>query len=498
MPSPPSATAEPPKLSSPLPVGTWTPAAPKTDVLPPVAPLPGEPARTPLASSRLPPWIARIAWWVSSQFLFDGCSADPELGRHARLIGWFGFVGTLFGSLYAAFYLAIGHLWGAGIVAGCSLGFFIAPFVMRARASIWVGGNFLIAVMTLGFTALCCVEGGLKGHAVAWLSSVPLCALLLMGRRWASLWVVISLGAASAIVTADLIGFELPIKYQYAWHPLVNAAGYLGLIAFLFALGLIFELGREHAFGKMTGALHDLAQSNEKLSSLNREKSEFLGIAAHDLRNPLTIIINYADLLRDEQRAAKVPKFANAIYEAGSRMRTLISNLLDSHAAEEGRFSSQLERCEIAQLVTVSVAQNQPHATSKGTELIVSLTDDLHARVDRSTSVQVLDNLISNAVKYSPPNSRVFISGNEDKGDVVIAVKDQGPGIGPEDRARLFGRFARLTARPTGGESSTGLGLSIVKKLVEAMHGTIECQSQLGQGATFVVRLPAIKADSLG
>ena len=101
-------------------------------------------------------------------------------------------------------------------------------------------------------------------------------------------------------------------------------------------------------------------------------------------------------------------------------------------------------------------------------------------------SIQILDNLISNAVKYAPPRTLVAIESGRANGEIFIAIKDQGPGISAEDQKKLFGKYTRRT----GGESSTGLGLSIVNRLVEAMHGTIECQSELGTGATFIVRLP--------
>ena len=101
-----------------------------------------------------------------------------------------------------------------------------------------------------------------------------------------------------------------------------------------------------------------------------------------------------------------------------------------------------------------------------------------------------MDNLISNAVKYSPKGKSIFVRVREVEGRVRAEVQDEGPGISAEDRKRLFGKFARLTARPTAGEHSTGLGLAIVKRLVESMQGEVRCESELGQGATFIVELP--------
>jgi signal transduction histidine kinase len=106
--------------------------------------------------------------------------------------------------------------------------------------------------------------------------------------------------------------------------------------------------------------------------------------------------------------------------------------------------------------------------------------------------MQVLDNLISNAVKYSPLGKRILVRVVNTDRAVRIEIQDEGPGLSEDDKSKLFGKFARLSARPTGGEYSTGLGLSIVKKMVEAMNGKVWCESELGKGATFIVELPCV------
>jgi signal transduction histidine kinase len=111
--------------------------------------------------------------------------------------------------------------------------------------------------------------------------------------------------------------------------------------------------------------------------------------------------------------------------------------------------------------------------------------------------VQVLDNLISNAIKFSSCGKSVFVHVRGNEHSIYIEVQDEGQGISQEDQKKLFGKFARLSARPTAGESSTGLGLSIVKSMVEAMNGKIWCESEFGQGATFIVELPIAEMESV-
>lgn len=430
---------------------------------------------------------------LAAHFLFPKCLENPEKERRARLVTGFGFLGFFFGLAYASFYAAIGHHWGAAIIILCSLGFLAAPFWMRARQSSLFAGNFLIGVMTFGFTALCCVEGGLVGHALAWLASIPLCALLLVGKKSARRWLFLCFLSAGTVIILALAGVKLPVTYDRAWEPIVSAIGYLGLIVFLCVLGMIFETSREQALAKMRDALTRLEVSNRELINLNNEKNEFLGIAAHDLKNPLTMIILGADMIKATNPAPNHQVALNRIVEAGTRMRDLITQLLDANAIEQGRYISNIERCDLAALAAECITHNQTAAGRKEIALKGEFDGELPAWADRNAAVQICENLISNAVKYSPRNTRVRIYGARDGEFVSVSISDEGPGISEEDQKKMFGKFTRLSAKPTGGESSNGLGLSIVKRLVEAMNGTVTCESRLGTGTTFTVRLPIAK-----
>jgi signal transduction histidine kinase len=417
-------------------------------------------------------------------------SSDPERARRARLISRFGVLGSFFGIVYALFYLLIGHKWGALIIIICSSCFAAAPLWMRRRKTIASAGHFLALTLTCGFTALCFVEGGLKGHAIAWLVSVPLCALLLLGQKAATQWAMLAFLAASVVVVLDLMGIPLPVRYDMKWNTVVSAAGYLGLIIFMFILGLIFEKGRARAYAKMQDALGDLAAANERLVHLNNEKNEFLGIAAHDLKNPLTVILGCVELAGMTEDHDKVHKLMGNIFGSANRMLDLITNLLDVNAIEQGKFTSNIEPCDIAELLKRSVENNQPAAARKSIAIRMGASEGLWAKADPAATLQILDNLISNALKYSPPNTTVHLHTLPEREYILVSVRDEGPGINEADQKKLFQKFTRLSARPTGGESSTGLGLAIVKRLAEAMSGTIQCYSAPGTGSNFTLRLP--------
>ncbi|MES2765090.1 MAG: tetratricopeptide repeat-containing sensor histidine kinase [Bacteroidota bacterium] len=260
---------------------------------------------------------------------------------------------------------------------------------------------------------------------------------------------------------------------------------------------------------QVTEALNrHLTEVNRDLELLNQEKNEFLGIAAHDLKNPLTSIILLADFLK--QHGGKISddeilKRINSIQTTAERMNTIVTNLLGANAIETGRLSLKFEKIDIPNIVEAVIDEYRPRADCKGIRLQAE-NPGITARVlaDKNAVYEVLENLLSNAVKYSPPDTTVCVKISDNmrsttgvKGTVRIEVRDQGPGINQHDKKNLFKKFARLSAKPTGGESSTGLGLSIAKKMVESMNGTISCESEPGNGCTFIIELPASEAISV-
>ena len=238
----------------------------------------------------------------------------------------------------------------------------------------------------------------------------------------------------------------------------------------------------------------ELKHARERLREMNEEKNEFMGIAAHDLRNPLSAIQGYAEMIiEDAQSLAHRDLEGNGqrIREAAKRMTEMVQNFLDANRIERGELKLNMAISDLSPLLQSVLETQSPHATAKGQMIQLELppTPTL-ALADVSITLQVFENLVSNAVKYSPPGKKIFVRLKAETGVVRFEVEDQGPGLSKEDQKKLFGKFARLSAKPTGGEHSTGLGLSIVKRLVEAMNGKVWCESELGMGAKFIVTIP--------
>jgi len=180
-------------------------------------------------------------------------------------------------------------------------------------------------------------------------------------------------------------------------------------------------------------------------------------------------------------------------------MAEMVQNLLDANRIERGEMKLDLASTELVALVSSIVETQRPRAAAKQQKIALE-TDaaPVPALVDSGVMVQVLENLVSNAIKYSPPGRSIFMRLKRDTGTVRIEVQDEGPGLSAEDQKKLFGKFARLSAKPTGGEHATGLGLSIVKRMVEAMNGKVWCESEPGRGATFIVTVPEAEMGGTG
>lgn len=236
-----------------------------------------------------------------------------------------------------------------------------------------------------------------------------------------------------------------------------------------------------------------LKVARDQLKQLAEDKDELLGILTHDLKSHLGGMQMSAQILSDRTASLGDPKLTqlcNNISQTGAQLLAFVKEFL-ANAAAEYDLTLRPEAVNLSDAVSHAVLEYQEAARRKELSLRTSLSDqDTVVCADRSALRQILDNLLSNAVKFSPPHQEISVTVRPAADFAELIIQDQGPGFTPEDKARMFRRYVRLSARPTGGEPSTGLGLSIVKKLVQGMQGELFCESTPGHGAAFTVRLP--------
>ena len=236
-----------------------------------------------------------------------------------------------------------------------------------------------------------------------------------------------------------------------------------------------------------------LKTTRDHLKRLAEDKEELIGIISHHLQNHLAGMQMSAQLLHGRVKAgddSKLHLLAENIQSSSSQMRTFLRTFL-ANAAAGHSLKINLEPVSLGDAATRAIKQYEEVAKAK--EIVINNNAPPEAVTVLADAValdQVLDNLISNAVKFSPRGKEVSVTVQRGLIYMECQVRDQGAGFTHEDRKQLFRRYARLSARPTAGEPSTGLGLSIAKRLMQAMNGELNCESTAGQGATFILRLP--------
>lgn len=239
-----------------------------------------------------------------------------------------------------------------------------------------------------------------------------------------------------------------------------------------------------------------LRRTNLDLTKANQEKDDLLGIVSHDLKNPIAAIQGIADLLLEDMPVAATDDFremVGMVRETTVRMFSVVSDLLDSYRMGSSAEESERKRetFDFAALCASSGELWEKRMSEKGQTLAIQLPDHPVAFYgERTFAIQIIDNLLSNAIKYTPLNRKIDLSLKATGGIVELRISDEGPGIPKEELPRLFQKFAKLSPQPTGGEHSTGIGLSIVHRRVEDLGGKISCESERGKGSTFIVTLP--------
>ncbi len=337
-----------------------------------------------------------------------------------------------------------------------------------------------------------------------------------------NLWVATSCGYFGAVALLPLtqksatwatIGaFSIALAGCAAILPRLGWIHFLGCAFIYIAVGsmMIVHVGwrerlqREAFFARREVELlaAELQRKNEDLQNLVAQRSEFVNGVLHDLRSPLTGIILGTKMLRDCQvipvTAVSERELLERVVSSARRVETFANNFLRRESLERTASAPELSPVEFCAIVKDAAAHARTNSESKQQRLrVINDSPDVRVLADEVLLDRAVGNLLDNAIKYSPPGAEIVVRIYPDPSDYILqrlAVIDIGPGLSAEEQARLFQPFVTLEKRPTGDELATGLGLSLVKRLVEAMGGTVGCDSKPGQGATFWLSLRRAEA----
>jgi two-component system, NarL family, sensor histidine kinase BarA len=331
-----------------------------------------------------------------------------------------------------------------------------------------------------------------------------------------------------AVLISFAIGTSLLIiagSYLIIRYVIVKPVKHLKEVSEAIALGELnirseIQTGDEfedlsHAFNRMLRNLTNIQERNKKLISdldrkvdelarvnmalfeSNRLKSEFLSTMSHELRTPLNSIIGFSEhLLSADNLTEKQHRYASNIMTSGQRLLALINDILELAKLEAGKMRLHPEPLNPANVCEHAVAMFRPQADKKNIDLkIVADANGPLVRQDAGKLHQILTNLISNAVKFTPEGGRVTLKAATDGNDLIFTVSDTGVGISPEEQDLIFEKFRQAANPMTREQGGTGLGLSIVRELAKLLHGDVTLHSELGRGSTFTVRVAARLAD---
>jgi signal transduction histidine kinase len=253
--------------------------------------------------------------------------------------------------------------------------------------------------------------------------------------------------------------------------------------------------GLLHILETMAGMVMDELELRVQIKKSNRIQNEIIHLAAHDLKNPLSGILGITDHIKKQVHdSGQLDEICDLIKDSSRRMLHILDDILKSGYLENGKIQLKVRPVRFEEIIRMVVKTNQPAAIRKDQQFALEVSSEPVALLDPARMEELLDNLVSNAVKFAPRGSEIRIHCWESEQDVYFSIFNPGVGLSEEDKSKIFHKFSRLSAKPTGGESSTGLGLSIVKMLTEMHGGSIEAESDgIDKGVRFVLRLPAAR-----
>jgi signal transduction histidine kinase len=379
----------------------------------------------------------------------------------------------------------------AGLVVGVSMLSRFAPAL--SRIGVTLGYVALVAILIDGSGGNNSGFGGLFLLPVVWLAS--------FGTIWELLLLLAAVGVARLV---PLLAIGAPAYPPSGWR----AALVLGIVAAIagFTIQHLIRAGRLRAaeLAERSRELEDagrlLAAQNDKLREFDQLKDEFVALVSHELRTPLTSVVGFLEMINEDEPGTlseNQQQYLLTVQRNVERLIRLVNDLLFLSKLDSGVLHLQPTQADLNQLLAEAAEAAEPAANRKRIELILTSEPLPPVRCDQARIAQLLDNLISNAIKFTPEGGQVELRGRQNGDQVTLSVSDTGIGIPGDELPLLFDRFFRASTATANAIPGTGLGLAISQAIAQAHATTIEVESTLELGTTFRLRLPAIAQPAL-
>lgn len=367
---------------------------------------------------------------------------------------------------------------GAGVI---SFILYLLPFFKKHGYWLIIGSMACVGLATGAILGM--VEADpiyMGGYAIV----IPFFSLVPIKRSHAFLLLLCSLVTFKIVGTYYNMEFVGPEETYGLYNLIVSVGACIPAIA-------TFDLMRRKTYEKS----RLLRLTNKDLQKANELKNQLLQMAAHDLKDPLQVIIGYTDLLQMRFRSEKfAAEKLRIIHRSTERMIKLIGGLLEITSIESGKLAMHKDDVDMEEVVSAASKSYLQAAQKKNQKLHWSVNGDCKIHGDKMLLRQVVNNVIDNAVKFSPPGKSIWVDLHCLETNLVLKVRDEGPGLTNDELEKIFDKFQRLTPKPTMGEIATGIGLSITRDLVQLHGGTIFVESEPGKGCTFIINFPITQA----
>lgn len=430
--------------------------------------------------------LGQLADWFIHRNYFENAS---EL-RKARLLVRASLLTSIFSTSYVALSVIFSYERAIYFTAFNVIGYFALPFLVRTRIPLgWLGFIFN-AMGAITVIVLTWFSGGMWSAIYPWIIAIPLLALLVVGKKAAIYWTIFSFLWMWGFGIIELQGISFPIEYNQEMRSFWYLSILPGLLLIIMVVSFTFEHSMQTAMRDVELQKVTIEKQSGELAKLIEEKDDIIRILAHDLKNPLVNITVLTNLLEREITGPDTRNLVEMIASASSNAQVLVKHVLEMATLESLEGGVKLVPTDFQSVINEVVQSFRQTAEGKGIPIkTVDLNTSCEAIANLTYLRLVLENLISNAIKFSTSGKEIHVVVAETNRQVQIRVRDHGPGVPVEEENRLFKKFSRLSVRPTGGESSSGLGLSLVKRYMEVMKGNVWFERPEGGGSVFAIEL---------
>jgi signal transduction histidine kinase len=426
-----------------------------------------------------------IDWFIHPDYF-----QDAKVLRKTRLLVRACLLTSMFSGSYVIFSSIFGFDKGVYFTAFNVFGYFVLPFLVKIKFPLPILGNIYTAIGALTVVVLTWFSGGMWSAVYPWIIAIPVLGLLIEGKKPGIFWTIFSFGWMVAFGLLELKGVALPVEYDVSLRTQWFVSVLPGLLLIIMVVSFTFENSMQRALDDVEAQKITIEKQSIELEKLLEDKDNIIRILAHDLRSPLANISMLVKLMEKESTPQGRAEMTGMISSASHNAEVLVKHVLEMATLEYRESGVKLVATDCRAILN-EVIQSFKQASEKKNIAIQMAALDKYCMVkaDNTYLRQVLENLVSNALKFSPQGRDIQLSVQHTNGHVQIRVRDKGPGVPIEEEDKLFKKFSKLSTRPTGGESSNGLGLSLVKRYMELMNGQVWFERPNDGGSIFAIEL---------